>query len=107
MFNLSWSEVAIILVLAILIINPKDLPEIMRGAGKLFGKVKRMGRDFMSAIEDAAGKDSIKEFRDQIDREQEIIGKAIDLEGNEQELYDVSKLEDTSRAPKPEESKGE
>lgn len=97
MFNLSWAEMAIVLVLAILIINPKDIPELMRGAGKLIGKIKRMGKEFMSAMEDAAGEDRIKEFRDQLEKEQQIIGKISDMDGKPSEVYDIDDLDDASR----------
>lgn len=100
MFDLSWSEITIILVLAILIIDPKDIPGIMKSVGKLIGKVKRVGKDFMSAIEDAAGEERINEFRNQIEREQQIISKAVDMNGDVQEQYDPSDIVDTSRQEK-------
>jgi sec-independent protein translocase protein TatB len=97
MFNLSWSEISIIAVLAIIIINPKDIPGLMRGAGKLVGRVKRMGKDFMKSIDEAADEVGIKEFKEQLENQQAIIGKITDLEGNEQETYDTGGLEDVSK----------
>lgn len=100
MFDISWSEIAIVLVLAIIFINPKDLPEIMRVAGKFIGRIKRMGKEFISCFEKAAGEEHIREFRDQLEKEQQIIGRLADMEGNPREVYDVNELEDASRRKK-------
>ncbi len=41
MLDLSWSELFLVGVLALIIIGPKDLPEFFQMFGRLVGKVKR------------------------------------------------------------------
>lgn len=97
MFNIAWSELAVILVVALVIINPKDLPEIMGAVGRFIGKAKRTVREFTETMEQAAGADAIKQFKDQIEKEQAVLTKIVGDDGKEYHTYDVGGLVDVSR----------
>ena len=63
MFDIGWSELLVIAVVAIVVIGPKDLPRVLRSVGKWTGQVKRMARDFQNQFNEAlreAELDSIK-----------------------------------------------
>jgi sec-independent protein translocase protein TatB len=53
MFDIGWSELMVIAVVAIVVIGPKDLPRAMRTVGKWSGKMKRMARDFQNQFNEA------------------------------------------------------
>jgi sec-independent protein translocase protein TatB len=53
MFDIAWSEMLLIAVLAIVIIGPKDLPAALRQAGKWMGAVRRMASDFQGQVNEA------------------------------------------------------
>lgn len=55
--DIGWAELMIIGVVALIVIGPKDLPEMFRQLGRVMAKVRAMGRDFSRAMEQAA-KDS-------------------------------------------------
>ncbi len=42
MFDLSWSEIFVVLVVAVLVIGPKDIPKIMYQLGRLMRRVQYM-----------------------------------------------------------------
>jgi sec-independent protein translocase protein TatB len=46
MFDLSWGEIALIGVVALVVIGPKELPGVLRGVGQALGKLRRMASDF-------------------------------------------------------------
>lgn len=48
MFNIGFSELILILLVAFFIVGPKDLPKVARALGKGVRQIKRMYRDFMS-----------------------------------------------------------
>lgn len=50
MFDLGWSELAFLAVLALIVVGPKDLPKLIRGAGKLAGRAQRFYRDSMFGL---------------------------------------------------------
>ena len=41
MFDLSISEIAIIVIIAVVVIGPKELPRALATAGKWMGKARR------------------------------------------------------------------
>ena len=46
MFDIGASELLVIVVVAILVIGPKDMPNAMRAAGRWIGKMRRMSNHF-------------------------------------------------------------
>jgi sec-independent protein translocase protein TatB len=53
MFDLSWSHILVVMVVAIVVIGPKDLPRVLRAVGRWTGKVKRMAREFQDQFNEA------------------------------------------------------
>jgi sec-independent protein translocase protein TatB len=49
-FNLSGSEVIIILILALLVLGPDKLPEAMRRAGRTWGELKKLSSGFQEEV---------------------------------------------------------
>jgi sec-independent protein translocase protein TatB len=52
MFGFDSAEIAIIAVLALIFIGPKELPRVMRTVGYWVGRVRGMARHFTAGIED-------------------------------------------------------
>jgi sec-independent protein translocase protein TatB len=53
MFDIGWSELVVIAVVAIVVIGPKDLPRALRTFGQWTGRMKKMARDFQSQFNEA------------------------------------------------------
>lgn len=52
-FNLSGSEIVLILLLALVVLGPEKLPEAIRRFGRLYGELKRMSSGFQSEFRTA------------------------------------------------------
>jgi sec-independent protein translocase protein TatB len=52
-FNLSGSEIIVILLLALVILGPEKLPEAMRKAGRAYSELRRMANSFQSEVRSA------------------------------------------------------
>lgn len=50
MFDLGWSELAFLAVLALIVVGPKDLPKLIHGVGKLVGRAQRFYRESMFSL---------------------------------------------------------
>lgn len=51
MFDIGIGELLVILIVAVVVIGPKDLPLAMRTAGRWIGKMRRMSAHFRSGID--------------------------------------------------------
>lgn len=51
MLGISWSEMLVILAVALVVIGPKDLPRLLYSAGKLFRNVRRFTDDIQRSID--------------------------------------------------------
>jgi sec-independent protein translocase protein TatB len=51
MFDIGAAELLVIIIVAVIVIGPKDLPLAMRVAGRWIGKMRRLSAQFRSSID--------------------------------------------------------
>ena len=66
MFNLSGSEIVIILLLALVILGPEKLPDFLRRAGRTYAELKKLGNNFQSEMRSVLD-EPMKEMRETAD----------------------------------------
>jgi sec-independent protein translocase protein TatB len=66
MFDLAWSEIALIGVVALVVIGPKDLPEAIRGMARGVQKLRRMAAEFQTHADELVREAKLDEVRNQI-----------------------------------------
>jgi sec-independent protein translocase protein TatB len=54
MFGIGGQELLVILVIAVLVVGPKNLPELARTLGKVFGQFQRAADDLKREFEEPA-----------------------------------------------------
>jgi sec-independent protein translocase protein TatB len=64
--ELSWSELLIVGIVALIVIGPKDLPGMFRELGRFTAKIRAMGREFSRAMEQAAKESGVKDVADDL-----------------------------------------
>ena len=67
MFDMSWSEILLIAVVALMVIGPKDLPKMLKVLAQLARKARTLAREFQSGIEDMAREAELHELKKEID----------------------------------------
>ena len=53
MFDIGWSELVVIAVVALIAIGPKELPGVLRTVGQWMGKARRMAAEFQGQFQEA------------------------------------------------------
>ncbi|WP_299789392.1 Sec-independent protein translocase protein TatB [uncultured Marivita sp.] len=62
MFDLGWTELLVIGIVALIVVGPKDLPVLFRSIGRFMGKARGMAREFSKAMNDAADEAGVSEM---------------------------------------------
>jgi sec-independent protein translocase protein TatB len=73
MFGFDSAELAIVAVLALVFIGPKDLPKVMRVVGYWVGRVRGMARHFTAGIENMVREAELEEMETKWREENERI----------------------------------
>src|SRR5215213_1847212 len=75
MFGVDSTELAVVAILALIFIGPKDLPKVMRTVGYWVGRVRGMARHFTSGIETMMREAELEEMEKKWREENERIMK--------------------------------
>src|SRR5712692_9651978 len=112
MLDFSWSELALIGVVALVVIGPKDLPKALRTAGIWVRKARTISREFQSSVEQMMRDAELDEVKKQIESVSSVniareIEQAVDPTGDlaealkAPEMPDLNKIADEGTAPQP------
>ncbi|MEP4292018.1 MAG: Sec-independent protein translocase protein TatB, partial [Rhizobiaceae bacterium] len=115
MFDIGWTEMLVVAVVAILFVGPKELPGMLRAFGKSVKKIRMLAGDFQRQFDDALKdaeldgvKDSINSVRN-LDPTKQIKDKLNPLKAELDDVkdsvekagdYDPECLFDEDKAPK-------
>ena len=104
MFDIGWTEMMVIALIALIVIGPKDLPGTLKTVAHWVRKARSLTREFQSGIDDMvreAELDDAKKMLDDTRRGnlQQTIGNAIDPTGDVTE--EVREIEREARREEP------
>ncbi len=63
MFDIGWSELLVIAIVAIIVVGPKDLPRLMRSFGHYAGRLRRAAAEFQRQFEESMQEAELEEVR--------------------------------------------
>ncbi len=66
MFDFAWSEIAVIAVVALIAIGPKDMPVAIRAVTGWLKKARRMAAEFQTHVDEMVREANLDEVRDHI-----------------------------------------
>ncbi|WP_106753183.1 Sec-independent protein translocase protein TatB [Pannonibacter carbonis] len=92
MFDIGWTELLVIAVVAIIVVGPKDLPRMLRAFGQTIGKMRRMANEFQSTFNDA-----LKEA----EREADVLDMKKTVEEAAKGVKDFDPLADLKKSIAP------
>ncbi len=86
MFDFAWSEIAIIGVVALIAIGPKDMPVAIRAVTNAVKKARKMAGEFQTHVDEMVREANLDEVKNQINEIRnfdlkDTIEKAVDPDG--------------------------
>jgi sec-independent protein translocase protein TatB len=103
MFDLSWSHIAILLVVALLVLGPKELPNAIRTGASLLRQARRMAGEFRSGVDELVREAELDETRRSIQRAmsegvENTIAKQVDPAGEIKAAIEADPLAEAEAA---------
>ena len=119
MFDIGWSELVVIAVVALIAIGPKELPGVLRMVGQWMGKARKMAAEFQGQFQEAMREAEMADLKKSFDEVKEAasgftsgnlmtslqrdVDKALDIEGVEKPAETtVAAIEPPAAAATPE-----
>lgn len=107
MFDIGWTEMALIAAVAIIVIGPKDLPLALRTVGQWMGKLRAMAREFQGSVDEMIReaeidklKKDVEEAANKLDVTKEIQATTAEIEKSlEMPAIEMDPLKDPPKAP--------
>lgn len=84
MFGLGISEIIVIVVAALIFVGPKQLPEFIKSAGKLFVQVRRAANEVKSTVDGV-----IREAEEEVRKEAKSIADSVDQKAIAKNLSEI------------------
>ena len=105
MFDVGASELLMIVIVAIVVIGPKDLPRALRTAGKWIGKVRRTSNHFRAGVETMIREAEMEEMEKKwAEQNARIMAEhpPVDLSDHEMRPLPAPTAESRAEPPAPE-----
>ncbi|BBF92701.1 Sec-independent protein translocase protein TatB [Blastochloris tepida] len=67
MFDIGWSELLVIAVVALVVIGPKELPDVIRGVGRTVAKLRSMAAEFQGQFNEALREAELTDLKKSVD----------------------------------------
>lgn len=67
MFDFGWSEMLVIVVVLIVVVGPKDLPQMLRTFGRMSAKMRGMANDFQKQFNEALKEAELEDVKKSVD----------------------------------------
>lgn len=106
MFDIGWDEMALVAVVALIVIGPKDLPNVLRTAGHWARKARNLAGEFQRGVDDMVREADLHDLKTQVEKVGDTnalrrqVEAAIDPTGDIARALEAPKP-DALEAPKP------
>ena len=94
MFDIGWSELVVIAVVALIAIGPKELPAVLRTVGQYMGKIRRMASEFQGQFQEAMREAELVELKKQAE---DLKSSVSDLGSSVSDLGKLDPLAETQK----------
>ena len=66
MFSFGWSEITLIVIVVIIVVGPKEIPNLLKQIGTFSKSLKKISRDFKNSLNELAEENDLKDVKKSI-----------------------------------------
>lgn len=99
MFDIASSEFLLVMVVALVVIGPKDLPRVLSAVGKWVGKARGVAAQFRAGFDEMVRESELQELEKKWKAENERI---MQMHPPEPVIEELPEPQDIAAAPKQE-----
>lgn len=112
MFDIAWSEMALIAAIALIVIGPKELPRVLRQVGIWTRKLRLLAGEFQRNLDDMVREAELDDVRRDIEKVSRIdldreVDNLIDPTGEAKKAFTLDDDKASVTKPSPEAAPGE
>ena len=93
MFSFGWSEIALTVIIIVIIVGPKEIPNLLKQISSFSKSIKKISREFKKSLNDIAEEGDLKDVKDSIS---EIKNIKKDLDPTQEIKKDLETIKDTA-----------
>ena len=75
MLSFGWSEIALVFIVVVIVIGPKEIPNLLRHLGRISKTLKKASSQFKSSLNDLAKESDFKDIKKSINSISDIKKK--------------------------------
>src|SRR5580692_10178673 len=104
MFDIGWSEIVVIAVVALIAIGPKELPGVLRMVGQWMGKARKMAAEFQGQFQEAMREAEMADLKKSFDEVKEAATGLTSgglMTSLQKDVTDALRIDDIDKPPAP------
>jgi len=86
MLDIGWTEMAVIAVVAIIAIGPKDLPMALKTVGQWVARARGLAREFQNSVDDMIREAELDKVKKEVEEAATKLDVTKDIEASKNEL---------------------
>ena len=93
MLSFGWSEIVLTLIIVIIVVGPKEIPNLLKQIGSFSKSIKKISREFKKSLNDIAEESDLKDVKNSIS---EIRDIKKDLDPTSEVKKEFEAIKDTA-----------
>jgi sec-independent protein translocase protein TatB len=100
-FDVGFSELMVIAVVALIVIGPERLPKVARTMGHLFGRLQRYVNDVKADIQREMELEELRKFKSTVEEAARSVGSVVqgEMAKTEGEINALAQIDDPHATP--------
>jgi len=93
MFSFGWSEIALTVIIVIIVVGPKEIPNLLKQVGAFSKSIKKISREFKNSLNEIAEESDLKDVKNSIS---DIKNIKKDLDPTQDIKKELDSIKDTA-----------